>query len=106
LDSSSKSVIKGLGTTYYNIMTAKFMAEKASHEVGEKSFHWHFGKDGKDKSIGWIEGPIRTVWEQMGKPKTPRWFINELEENLAGGKSHEDFLKTLIDNGIKPPFHG
>jgi hypothetical protein len=104
-----QKVIENLSTTYYNVMAAKFMAEKASHEIGEKSLHWQFGKDGKDKAVGWLEVPIRTVWEQIGQPKTPSWFISELEENLISGKSDDAFLQALIDkfieNGIKPPSH-
>jgi hypothetical protein len=96
-----QSVIKTLGETYYNVMAAKFMAEKASHEVGEKSFFWQLGKAGKQKCDGGIEAPIRSVWEQLGKPTIPEWFVEELEQKLHGKETTEEFLRKLAERGIK-----
>ena len=90
-----QSIIKSLGETYYNVMSAKFMAEKATHEVGENSFFWQLGKNGNEECDGGMEALVRGVWEKSGQPRVPSWFVQELDENLQGTRSAVDLLQKL-----------
>jgi hypothetical protein len=90
-----QSVVKSLGATYYNVMAAKFMAEKATHEVGENSYFWQLGNEGSENCDGGIEAYVRGVWEKLGQPRVPAWFVQDLDDTLQGTKSSEELSAKL-----------
>ncbi len=90
-----QNLVKSLGATYYNVMAAKFMAEKATHEVGENSYYWQLGPDGPEPSDGGIEVYIKAVWEKLGQPKIPEWFVNDIDAALQEKNSSKALSRAL-----------
>jgi hypothetical protein len=86
---------RSLGTTYYNVMSAKFMAEKATHEVGEKSLYWQLGSEGMEEADGGLEIYIRSLWEILGKPAAPEWFLNDLDAVLKSRSASKELGAKL-----------
>lgn len=90
-----QNFVKSLGATYYNVMAAKFMAEKATNEVGEHSFEWQLGKDGKEPVDGGLEVYIRAIWDKQGKPRIPEWFVKDLDAALKAKDSSKSLSNKL-----------